>query len=92
MTSKLQAALDTAILEDLVGRYQELVADGLASNLHRRTATASDARRIARRFRNFEDLILDSPPVLTWIFSQTMKRRCDTRSHVVSGLPGRRAV
>jgi transposase len=53
-----QAALDTAILEDLVSRYQELVADGLASNLHRRTATARDARRIACRFRNFEDLIL----------------------------------
>jgi transposase len=53
-----QAALDTAILEDLVSRYQELVADGLASNLHRRTATARDARRIARRFQNFEDLIL----------------------------------
>ena len=31
---------------------------GPAANLYRRTATASDARRIARRFRSFEDMIL----------------------------------
>jgi transposase len=31
---------------------------GLAANLYRRTATAKDARRIARRFLGFEDLIL----------------------------------
>ena len=30
----------------------------LAANLYRRTATAKDARRIARRFLAFEDLIL----------------------------------
>jgi transposase len=33
-------------------------AAGLAANLYRRTATARDARRIARRFLAFEDLIL----------------------------------
>jgi hypothetical protein len=27
-------------------------------NLYRRTATAKDARRVARRFPNFEDMIL----------------------------------
>jgi transposase len=31
---------------------------GLTANLYRRTATAKDARRLARRFRIFEDLIL----------------------------------
>jgi transposase len=52
------SALDPAVLEDLVTRYRALATDGLAANLYRRTATARDARRIARRFLTFEDLIL----------------------------------
>jgi transposase len=53
-----QAALDAAVLEDLVSRSRALATAGLAANLYRRTATAKDARRLARRFRSFEDLIL----------------------------------
>ena len=53
-----QSALDAVVLEDLVARYRALAAAGLAANLYRRTATAKDARRIARRFLGFEDLIL----------------------------------
>jgi len=53
-----QSALDTAVLNDLVTRYRALAAAGLAANLYRRTATARDARRLARRFLGFEDLIL----------------------------------
>ena len=53
-----QWALDATVLEDLVTRYRELAAAGLAGNLYRRTATAKDARRIARRFLGLEDLIL----------------------------------
>jgi transposase len=53
-----QSTLDAVVLEDLVGRYRVLAAAGLAANLYRRTATATDARRIARRFLGFEDLIL----------------------------------
>ena len=53
-----QSALGTAVLEDLVTRYRELAAAGLAANLYRRTATAKDARRLARRFLGFEDMIL----------------------------------
>ncbi len=53
-----QAALDLAILDDLLTRYRALAAAGLAANLYRRTATAEDARRLARRFLAFEDLIL----------------------------------
>jgi transposase len=53
-----QTALDPAVLEDLLTRYRALAAAGLAANLYRHTATAKDARRIARRFRTFEDLIL----------------------------------
>ena len=44
--------------DDLVTRYRALAAAGLAAGLYRRTATAKDARRIARRFLSFEDLIL----------------------------------
>jgi len=53
-----QSALDTAVLDGLVTRYRALAAAGLAANLYRRTATAKDARRIARRFRSSEDLIM----------------------------------
>ena len=53
-----QTALDTAVLAGLLTRYRDLAASGLAANLYRRTATAKDARRIARRFRACEDMIL----------------------------------
>jgi transposase len=53
-----QSALGAAVLDDLVTRYRELAAAGLAANMYRRTATAKDARRLARRFLSFEDLIL----------------------------------
>jgi transposase len=53
-----QSALHAVVLEDLVTRYRALAAAGLAANLYRRTATAKDVRRIARRFLGFEDLIL----------------------------------
>jgi hypothetical protein len=53
-----QPVLDAAVLDDLVTRYRALATAGLAANLYRRTATASDARRLARRFRGFEDMIL----------------------------------
>ena len=53
-----QPALEPAVLEDLLTRYRALTGAGLTANLYRRTATAKDARRLARRFRIFEDLIL----------------------------------
>ena len=53
-----QSALDAVVLDDLVSRYRALAAAGLAASLYRRTATAKDARRLARRFLSFEDLIL----------------------------------
>jgi transposase len=52
------SALDAAVLDDLVTRYRELATAGLAGNIYRQTAAAKDARRIARRFLGFEDLIL----------------------------------
>jgi transposase len=53
-----QSSLGIAVLDGLVGRYRALAASGLAVNCYRQTATAKDARRIARRFLKFEDLIL----------------------------------
>jgi hypothetical protein len=53
-----QSVLDAAVLDDLVTRYRALAGAGLAASLYRRIATAKDARRLARRFRTFEDLIL----------------------------------
>jgi transposase len=53
-----QSALGIAVLDDLVSRYRALATAALAANLYRRTATAKDARRLARRFLSFEDLIL----------------------------------
>jgi transposase len=53
-----RAALEPAVLAGLVARYRALATSGLAANCYRRTTTAKDARRIARRFLNFEDMIL----------------------------------
>jgi transposase len=53
-----ETALDPAVLDDLVTRYRDLAASGLTASLYRRTATAADARRLARRFRAYEDMIL----------------------------------
>ena len=50
--------LDLDVLGDLVGRYRAIATAGLAGNVYRRTATATDARRIARRFLKHEDMIL----------------------------------
>ncbi len=72
-----QSVLDAAILGDLVSRYRALATAGLAGNLYRRTATAKDARRLARRFRSFEDLILRfaTHPDLD-IFSNDLASHC----------------
>jgi transposase len=51
-------ALDQAVLDSVTGRYRAIAASGLAGNFYRRTATAEDARRIARRFMGHEDMIL----------------------------------
>ena len=51
-------ALDPDVLGDLTGRYRAIATSGLAANVYRRTATAKDARRVARRFLKHEDMIL----------------------------------
>jgi transposase len=51
-------ALDPDVLGNLVDRYRAIATSGLAGNVYRRTATAKDARRVARRFIRHEDMIL----------------------------------
>ena len=53
-----QPALDPEVLDGLITRYRQLATTGLTANIYRRTATLRDARRIARRFLTFEDMIL----------------------------------
>ncbi len=57
MAALLIEARDAAAAARLAGE-SVLAAAGLAGNLYRQTATAKDARRLARRFLGFEDLIL----------------------------------
>ena len=86
-----QSVLDTTVLDNLITRYRELAAAGLAANLYRRTATAKGARRIARRFLGFEDLILRfaTRPDLD-IFSNDLASYCTScGGWRVRGLAGR---
>jgi len=50
--------LGADVLAGLLERYRALAAEGLAGNQRRHTRAARDARRVARRFRDYEDLIL----------------------------------
>jgi hypothetical protein len=86
-----QPALEPAVLEDLLTRYRALTGAGLAANLYRRTATAKDARRLARRFRTFEDLILRFATRLdldsgSWLASVVRDRAVTGRSCRARGM------
>jgi transposase len=50
--------LDEDVLAGLLERYRALASAGLDGNKNRHTRAARDARRVARRFRDYEDLIL----------------------------------
>ena len=61
-----QSVLDAGVLDDLVTRYRELAAAGLAADLCRRTATAKDARLI-RSGVTWTSTLCDLPQVQeTW--------------------------
>jgi transposase len=53
-----QPALEPPSWKTCSPSYRALTGAGLTANLFPRTAAAKDARRLARRFRTFEDLIL----------------------------------
>ena len=53
-----QASLSYAILARIRSWYRGAVAKGIADNQHRRTQIGKDGLRLARRFRDHEDMIL----------------------------------
>ena len=53
-----QASLSDAGLAGIRGWYRGAVAKGLADNQHKRTQIGKDGLRLARRFRDHEDMIL----------------------------------
>jgi len=53
-----QAALEPAVLEELVTRYRQAAREGLDGSRFRHGTTARDAARLARRFLRYEDMIL----------------------------------
>jgi transposase len=53
-----QARLSDADLAGIRSWYRGAVAKGIAGNQHERTPTAQDGARLARRFRDHEDMIL----------------------------------
>ena len=53
-----QARLDQAQLAAIKARYRGAVAKGITDNQHKRTQMAKDGLRLARRFRDHEDMIL----------------------------------
>ena len=50
--------VDEDVLAWLLERYRALAALGLEGNKNRHTCAARDAKRVARRFRDYEDLVL----------------------------------
>ena len=53
-----QASLSDACLAGIRSWYRGAVAKGIADNQHKRTQMAKDGLRLARRFRDHEDMIL----------------------------------
>ena len=53
-----QASLNDAGLTGIRSWYRGAVAKGIADNQHKRTQMAKDGLRLARRFRDHEDMIL----------------------------------
>jgi transposase len=51
-------ALEEPALAGLLTRYRALASEGFTGNYYRQTPTAADAVRLARRFRDLEDMIL----------------------------------
>ena len=53
-----QASLSDADLAGIRSWYRGAVAKGIAGNQHKRTQIGKDGLRLARRFRDHEDMIL----------------------------------
>jgi transposase len=69
------ACLDETQLAGFRARYRGAVAKGLADNQNRRTQIGKDGRRLARRFRDHEDMILRFATDLTVGFTSNQAER-----------------
>ena len=70
-----QASLSDASLARLRSWYRGAVAKGIADNQHKRTQIAKDGLRLARRFRDHEDMILRFATDLTVGFTSNQAER-----------------
>ena len=70
-----QASLSDASLTSLRSWYRGAVAKGIADNQHKRTQMAKDGLRLARRFRDHEDMILRFATDLTVGFTSNQAER-----------------
>ena len=70
-----QASLSDAGLAGIRSWYRGAVAKGIADNQHKRTQMAKDGMRLARRFRDHEDMILRFATDLTVGFTSNQAER-----------------
>jgi transposase len=70
-----QASLSDAGLAHIRSWYRGAVAKGIADNQHKRTQIAKDGLRLARRFRDHEDMILRFATDLTVGFTSNQAER-----------------
>ena len=70
-----QACLDEAQLAAIRARYRGAVAMGITGNQRKRTQTSKDGLRLARRFRDHEDMILRFTTDLTVGFTSNQAER-----------------
>jgi transposase len=70
-----QASLSDADLTGIRSWYRGAVAKGIADNQHKRTQMAKDGMRLARRFRDHEDMILRFATDLTVGFTSNQAER-----------------
>src|SRR5258708_15082619 len=70
-----QPSLDEAQQAAIKARYRGAVAKGITDNQHKRTQTGKDGLRLARRFRDHEDMILRFTTDLTVGFTSNQAER-----------------
>src|SRR5260370_23219419 len=70
-----QPSLDQAQQAAIKAGYRGAVAKGITDNQHKRTQTGKDGLRLARRFRDHEDMILRFTTDLTVGFTANQAER-----------------
>ena len=96
-----QPRLASEQLAQISAWYRGAVAKGITDNQHRRSTTAKDGRRLARRFRDNQDMILRFATDLAVGFTSNqadyaefgvMRTRCWMPWHAGRGRPGEASI